>query len=308
MHFGISLPQFGKFASADSLLRMATAAEDFGWDSVWGADHVVIPTKYAERFDGTFYDLFTTLGFIAAATKRVQIGTSVIVLPYRHPVVLAKQIATLDVLSGGRTIIGVAAGWMREEFDILGIPYERRGQRSDECLRALKAVWTSPVPDFAGEWYRFADFICAPQPLQRPHPPLWIGGTDQRTLQRVVEFGDGWQPISSARIGLSIEEFAERITSLRRLAEQMRRDPATITLSFNLPLAFDMHPGPLGQYLTCIGSSDEIVRRLEHCARLGVTHLIFSCFYSMPSKMASENVDEFLTTMERFTREVRPRL
>ena len=150
MQFGVALPQFGRFASPEAIVRMARTAEELGWESVWGSDHTVIPQPYLDRFSGTFYEVFTTLAFAAAHTSRVRLGTSVLLLAYRHPVMVAKQVASLDRLAGGRTIIGVAPGWMREEFDILGLPFAERGRRADECLRALKTLWTQATPAFEG--------------------------------------------------------------------------------------------------------------------------------------------------------------
>ena len=308
MHFGVVLPQFGKFASRDSLTRVAQAAEDQGWDSVWFADHVIIPTPYTARFSETFYELFVTMGFVAAVTSRVRIGTSIVILPYRHPLMTAKQVATLDQLSEGRVILGVAFGWMKEEYDVLGIPFEKRGRRSDECLAAMKECWLSDSPHFEGEFYRFSEIAFSPKPIQKPHPPIWIGGNDRRTLRRVVEYGDAWHPIAGPRIVMNEETLRSRIAELRHLAEENGRKPDEILLSFHAPLAFEGDPGALRENLTFIASPDEILRRLELCRELGFTHFVLNCFYGMPEKIGLAAADHILRTMERFSNEVRPRL
>jgi probable F420-dependent oxidoreductase len=308
MRFGVQLPQYGRFAGPDALLRMARAAEDLGWDAVWTSDHVVIPRPHTDRFTEVFYDVIATLGFVAARTGRVRLGTSVLLLPYRHPVMLAKQVATLDALSKGRTIIGVAPGWMAEEFEILGVPHRGRGKLHDETLRAMIQMWTSEDTAFAGEHYRFPGFAFAPRPVQKPYPPIWIGGNDRRALRRTVELGTGWHPITSLRIGLTLEQLGERIRELRELAGKHGRDPEEITLSLRAPLAFEAGPGRLSEFLTFIGDPDAITRRLDRCAALGITDVLFDTFYSMPDRMETGTIEDFVATMERFTREVRPRL
>jgi Luciferase-like monooxygenase len=223
-------------------------------------------------------------------------------------VMLAKQVATLDALSKGRTIIGVAPGWMAEEFEILGVPHRGRGKLHDETLRAMIKMWTSEDTSFAGESYRFPAFAFAPRPLQKPYPPIWIGGNDRRALQRTVELGTGWHPITSLRIGLTLDQLAGRIQELRQLAEASGRDPREITLSLRAPLAFEGGAGRLSDYLTFIGSAGEVIRRLERCAALGITDIVFDTFYSLPGQMETGTVDDFIRTMERFSREVHPRL
>lgn len=308
MRFGVQLPQYGRFAGPDAMRRMARAAEDLGFDAVWTSDHVVIPEPHTARFTDVFYEIVATLGFAAACTERVRLGTSVLLLPYRHPVMLAKQVATLDALSKGRLILGVAPGWMQEEFEILGVPHRGRGRLHDETLRAMIRIWTSADTSFAGEHYRFAAFAFAPRPVQQPHPPIWIGGNDHRALRRTVELGTGWHPITSLRIGLAMDQLAERIAELRRLAEARGRDPREITLSLRAPLAFAGGAGRLSDYLTFIADPAEVTRRLERCAALGISDVVLDTFYSLPEQMDTGTVDDFIRTMERFTRDVRPKL
>lgn len=308
LEFGVALPQFGRLASPDALVRFARAAEELGFASVWAADHVVIPRPYLDRFGETIYEVFTTLTWVAAHTRRIRLGPSVLLLAYRHPVMIAKQVASLDRFAAGRTIVGVAPGWMREEFDLLDAPFEDRGPRADEALRALKAIWSSGSPAFAGRYYRFRDFAFAPQPVQQPHPPLWIGGNNRRALRRVAEFGDGWHPICSVRIGLALDELRAAVKELHILAAAHRRDPASLTLSLRAPLAFRGTPTTHGGHVTFVGSPDQIAERLAACAALGVRHVVFDLFYSLAGQVETGSLDQLLETMERFSREVQPRL
>jgi len=308
LEFGVSLPQFGRFASPETIVRVARAAEDLGWASVWGADHIVVPHPYLDRFSETIYEVFTTLTYAAAHTKRVRVGTSVLLLAYRHPVMIAKQVASLDRFAGGRTIIGLAPGWMQEEFEILGLPFEDRGPRADEAIRALKALWGAENPSFEGKFYRFSEFAFAPRPVQQPHPPLWIGGNNRRALRRTAAVGDGWHPISSMRIGLTLEELRAALKDLHAMAAAEGRDPAALTVSLRAPLAFQGTPTTHTGHLTFVGSNDQILERLAACAAIGVRHVVFDLFYSLADQVETGSVAEFIDTMERFTREIQPRL
>ena len=176
MHFGVGLPHFRRLASTEAIVTVAQQAEALGFDSVWVSDHIVVPRSAIPRFGEVFFEPFTTLAYVAGKTKRVRLGTSVIILPYRHPLFMGKALATLDVLSGGRVIVGAAVGWLAEEFEALGIPFTERGARSDEALKVMRALWTEAEPKFEGKFFRFAGIRAEPKPLQKPHPPIWIGG------------------------------------------------------------------------------------------------------------------------------------
>ena len=227
MKFGLVMPQYGAFSSRQSLETMALMAEDTGFESIWCIDHIVIPNSHVDRFSATCYELFSTMGFFVGITKRVKIGTTIVVLPYRHPVTLAKQIASVDDLSGGRTIFGVAFGWIKEEYELLDVPFERRGARADEMLRVMDHLWAEGSNEFHGEFYDFEDFAFSPRPVQQPHPPIWIGGNDQRALERVVRYGDGWHPITSARrAGIGTMDGSGSSCPLRHTGPHWRRKRA----------------------------------------------------------------------------------
>ena len=230
MQFGMFLPTIGPYATGPDALHTQTTvaqkAEELGFDSIWVPDHVVFPktinSKYPYNDTGRIaaapiLDPLVTLGFLAGVTKTIKLGTFVLVLPHRNPIVTAKMWASIDVLSGGRTIFGAGIGWLAEEIELLGVPYRKRGAVSDEYLRAIKELWTKPDPAFAGEFANFDDIQCEPKPLQNP-VPIWIGGHSARAMRRVVEFGDGWLAVPK-----SVEAFEESLGALKIAAEKAGR-------------------------------------------------------------------------------------
>src|SRR5919199_3201946 len=186
MRFGLSLPHFQRVASPEAIQRVAQRAEQLGYDGIWVSDHIVIPVSAAERFGSMFYEPLTALGFVAACTSRVRLGTTVIILPYRNPLVTAKVLSTLDVLSGGRITAGMAVGWTEDEFKALGVPFQERGALSDEYIAAFKALWTQDKPAFQGRHVRFDNIAFEPKPVQKPHIPIWVGGNSKRAIRRAV--------------------------------------------------------------------------------------------------------------------------
>ena len=238
MKFGLFLPSFGPLATglgaSEALLTIAQKAEDLGFDSLWVPDHVVIPTTIKSRYpyndtgrfpipaETGFLEPLAVLGYLAGVTKRVRLGTWVLVLPHRNPIVTAKMWATLDVLSRGRMMLGAGIGWMEEEITLLGAPFKQRGALSDEYLRAMKELWTNPDPQFDGQFVRFSGIKCEPKPLQNPFP-VWIGGHSARAMRRVVEFGDGWVAVPK-----SFAAFQESYDGMKAAAAQAGRDITSI--------------------------------------------------------------------------------
>ena len=207
MRFGLRLPGAGPFAGPEAIAAFARTAEELGFDSLWMTDHVALPvdiaTRYPYREDGKFFwppetpylDVLLTLTWAAAATARIQVGTSVLIAGWHHPLNTAKALATLDVLSGGRTIAGVGTGWMREQFAIMGSPFEQRGRRTTEYIRLLKHLWTADAADFHGEFFDYSGFKMYPKPARRPSIPIWCGGKSDGVLRRVADVADGWHPL-----------------------------------------------------------------------------------------------------------------
>jgi probable F420-dependent oxidoreductase len=249
VRFGVHLPQYGRAAGAASITRAAQQAEQLGFDDVWVSDHLAIPTgaPYPPPF---LYEPVVTLTWAAAATTRVGLGTSVIVLPYRHPLHLAKEVASLDRLSGGRVVLGAAAGWLREEFTALGVPFEERGARTDDAIGALRACWEARPTEHDGPHYPLHDLQVLPQPTRRI--PIWVGGASARALRRAVALGDGWHG--------TFLPAAETAPILARLRAE--RPEESFTLSMRV--AWD----------GLATSADDMRRELDGFVGAGLQHLL----------------------------------
>jgi probable F420-dependent oxidoreductase len=196
MRFGFFGINLGACADPEVAVRVAQAVEAAGFDSVWTGEHVVLPDPQEPPSPSPphtpFLDPAGALCFLAAHTRKLRLATGIIILPQRNPLVLAKEIASLDVLSKGRALLGIGAGYLQQEFRALGVPFERRGERTDEYLDAIRALWTLPQPHFAGEFVSFAGIDAHPRPVQKPGPPIVVGGTSPGALRRAVGRGNGW--------------------------------------------------------------------------------------------------------------------
>ncbi len=302
MHFGVGLPHFRQLASTEAITAVAQQAEALGFDSVWVSDHIVVPHSAIPRFGEVFFEPFTTLAYVAGKTQRIRLGTSVIILPYRSPLFMAKALATLDVLSGGRLIVGGGVGWLAEEFEALGVPFRERGARSDEALRVMRALWTESEPRFEGRFFRFSGITAEPKPIQKPHPPIWIGGASPATFRRAVEFADAWHP--SHR---SIEEIAAGARALEELSKARGRDPGSLEIIARAPLRVITHgrvpePRPL-----LVGTPEQIVEDIHAYWAAGVSGFMFDTYYCIPA-VNDQDLAGVLATLEAFARTVRPRV
>ncbi len=210
MKYGLCLP-IRRDCSIEFNIELAVRAESLGFDSVWVSDHVVMPNKAAGSFSTIFYDPFILLAAIASVTDTIKLGTSVIILPYRNPVVVAKMAATLDVLSGGRLIMGVAPGWLKEEFDSLNAEFENRGELTDEYIKAIRELWVNDNPEFSGKYINYSDISFYPKPFENRVPEIWVGGSSKRAMRRALELAAGWQPT-----WISPEDYSESISELKQ--------------------------------------------------------------------------------------------
>ena len=274
MKFGICLP-IRLDADAGANVRIAQRAEELGYDSVWASDHVVIPEKRAGMFTDEFHDPFMLLSSIAAGTSRIIVGTSVIILPYRNPLVTAKMAATLDVLSGGRLIFGVGPGWMREEFEALGVPFESRGRMTDEYMKVIKELWQSERPEFHGEFVDFSNVGFYPKPVQTPGPPVWVAGASRHAVRRAALLGDGWQPtaVSPGDVRAGMDE-------VRRIAAEAGRGLDGFTFSLRNRLRFTddteaPNPGIGAPAFTLTGSVSRVRDYVAEYIEDGVSHILF---------------------------------
>jgi probable F420-dependent oxidoreductase len=297
MQFGFALPHVGTEANKEAIVAVAQRAEALGFDSLWVLDRLLWPSKPTAKYPGTpdgrlpkemqvVYDPLTVLTFVAASTQKVQLGTSVLVAMYRNPVIMAKIGATLDQLSGGRFIFGVGVGWNADEFTAVGQPVQKRGRMTDEYLHVVKMLWTADEPSFSGKYFRLPPSVFQPKPLQKPHPPIWIGGSVRATLRRVVKYGTGWHPTTR----LSPTAMAAALAHLREEAERVGRDPAEIELS----LRWNAFPR-----LADKSQLDKVIDTLGEYNKLGVTHVL--CEMNIP---AQQPVGVMLETMEQIAADV----
>jgi probable F420-dependent oxidoreductase len=287
MQIGISLQNNWGVEDVQSLVHLARKAEEWGFASVWVHDHVFNAAHVYNRI-GTkpYYEPLTLLSYVAACTQQVGLGTSVLVLPYHNPMRLAKTAATLDVLSGGRLILGV--GGVPQESEAMGSPYAERGAITDEAIAIMKELWTQEDSSFAGKYYRFSDMPFSPKPLQKPHIPILIGGNSRAAMRRAVRLGNGWHPFA-----ISSETLREGIHYLREYAQQAGRDMAEIPISVSLPLG---NPTPRGDALGT--ELQAIVDKIQAFASVGVQLLVITG--------NTGNMAETLSAMDMLAREVLP--
>jgi probable F420-dependent oxidoreductase len=280
MKVGISLPQLGPTASPENLITVAQRAEELGYDSAWVLERLLWPLNPQEPYpaspDGSLpetyqsvLDPLESLTFVAAHTKKLRLGTSVLVLPYHTPIQLARRIATLDVLSGGRALVGVGVGWSRDEFEAAGTPFDRRGARCDEFLRAMIEVWTTDPVKFDGEYYHIPESKVGPKPVQKPYPPIYIAGFGQYTFDRAAKFGNGWNPAGVP----SFEWLEGMIGQFRQTATRAGRTDMEVVLR-SFTMVFKDSPGPKRGPM--MGTLDEVREDTKRLREIGVTHLIQS--------------------------------
>lgn len=293
MEIGVHLPHVGPLASREGVIAFAQLAEQHGFDSLWVSDHVVVPrrirSRYPYRGDGAFpvqpetaiLEPLATLLFVAGVTQRAKLGTTVLVVPMRNPIVTAKTLSSLDVLSNGRLILGVGTGWMEEEFEALDAPFERRGARTDEYIQLYKALWTEPNPSFRGEFWQMKEVGFAPKPLQRPCPPIWVGGHSAPALRRAGRLGDAWHAAF-----IDAAQAREHYQEVQRHALEAGRDPASVSLTVRVRLPLDDPP--------------RAIDRLRSYRDVGVNHVVV--------ELISAELEQAEAMMRVFAQEVRPRV
>jgi probable F420-dependent oxidoreductase len=292
MQYGFSPPVSGPLSMPDDLVRIVVAGEAAGYDYATISDHVVIPRDIEARYPysdtgefpgrsrGDRHEQLTAAAFVAGSTSRLRLVTSVTVVPHRPAVLLAKMLATIDVLSRGRLTFGIGAGWMREEFAALGLPpFAERGAVTDEYVAACRELWTKDAPRFDGRYVKFADILFEPKPVQKPHPPIWVGGESGPALRRTARLGDGWYPIgTNPRHRLdTMKRFAAGIERLRRLARDAGRDPSRIALAYRVATWGASLPARAddGERRLFSGGAPDIVGDLRAFRDLGVGHVDF---------------------------------
>ena len=305
MKYGVILPNVGPLAHVHSLARIAQHAEHLGYDGVFLSDHIAVPSDlrsaYPYRSDGRFplaasdriLEPITTLAYLAAVTTRLRLGFSVLVLPYRHPVLNAKMLGTLDVISNGRLIVGAGVGWMEEEFVALGSEYDARGAVTNEHIALLKAFWTDEQPEVRGAHYSVAGLGMAPMPVSRPHPPIWTGGISPPALRRAANLADGWHGVRQSPA--DVARVAARIGELRAT-----RGESMEGFTMSLRAGLDITDEPFGgaSRTPLRGAPYQVSADLDEYQGAGLDYLVV--------EPRAANPEQLIDQLERFTSVERP--
>ena len=298
MRVGFGIPNNQGVGDPNDLVALAVEAEKQGYASVWVREHLFHSNYVAERLGNKpYHDALTVLTAIACATDAVRLGTSVLVLPWHDPARLGKMVATLDHLSGGRVSLGVGVATTRDEFENLGVDFTTRGKRMDEILGALQALWTQETPAFTGTFYNFSGLKFSPKPLQKPYPPLLIGGSSPAALRRTARFGDGWHTLRQ-----SPAQVAAGKAKIIELTEAAGRDPAGLDISLTIPLRFTGKPPskPLMERTALTGTEDDIAATVAAYRDAGLDEIVISD--------SSADMDSNTDVMTRFMEQVWPKL
>ena len=299
MDFGICTPHYGKAIDVQKIIENVQYAEKLGFDSIWVTDHIIVPRSMDLIYRDNMLEPVVLLSHLAGLTPRVKLGTSVLILPYRNPVVLAKMLATIDQLSGGRLIVGVGGGWMTEEFAALSTSYPERGKFSDECLRVMRETWTQESVSFHGQYTSFQDMRVSPLPAQK-HLPIWVGGVSPRARRRAAEFGDGWHATS-----LTPEAVAEGVQHLKKLWTKHGRSGEPV-ISMRAPLFIEGISQDVLPYAPRPGRDllrsdiDTLISRLQAYQKVGAHHFVF--------ELSLQSFESSAHTMETFMTKIKPKL
>jgi len=290
MKFGIHLPQVG--GTPENIAHVARRAEESRYDSIWVSDHILMPGGRGGALPAIeILEPIATLAYAAAVTRTIRIGTSVIVVPYRNAIHLAKELATLDRLCGGRLIFGAGTGWLEAEFRALNAPYERRGRYTDEAIRLMRELWANDAPEFKGDFFTVSGMHFGPRPAAG-RIPIWIGGLSRRAMRRAVELGDGYH---GSR--MRPEQFAERLQWLREIAAEKGRSLDGFAITHRTYLGFAEKWTEIGGYTEGIlAPPAQIAEYLNRFAELGVEEMLITPLG------ADHSLDKF---MDVFDREVR---
>lgn len=309
MKIGVHVGNGGPWATPDTIAGVADRAESLGFDSVWVSDHVVVPTRIESTYPygppGTFtaetsqnyFEPFAVLAYVAGRTARVELGTTVLVVPQRPPLLIAKQWATLDALSGGRTILGIGAGWLREEFAALGADtFDARGKATDEAIQIFRKAWTEPGDvAFSGEVYSFEPVRVMPKPARPGGPPIWIGGHGTRSIRRAAERGNGWHPIR-----VTVDDLRAGIGILRDMLPTYGRAPEDVLISVVLNV---YAPGTLPegeqQEWQLAGDPAAMAATLRRYRDVGVAHVVLNPY-------PKDSLAGMLDALDLVARDVRP--
>jgi len=280
MKIGFSLPNIGPIGSAGAITKVAQRAEALGYSSLWTIERLLYPLKLQRPYPGTAdghlpeiykqaLDPLDTLTYVAGQTKTIKLGTSVLDMPYHNPVVLARRLTTLDVLSNGRLCAGLGLGWNKDEMDATGADMTKRGALADEFLPLLKAIWTTNPVEFHGKFFRVPKSYINLKPVQKPHPPIYLGAFVPAALKRLANLADGWNPVF-----LPVPVMAEMFGKIQQMAKEAGRDPSALVMVVHAVL--EITDKPLGKdRMIFSGSLDQISEDVRGCAKIGASEVFF---------------------------------
>lgn len=275
MRYGVNILNFGSGTDPESLLGWARYAEDRGFGFAMISDHLAVTPDVAEQYPAPFYDPFATLAWLAGQTRRIELGTTVAIVPYRHPLHTARLAANIDRFSDGRFILGVGVSWPRQEYAALGVPFHERGAITDEYLDIITQAWDSGRISYDGAYVSFTDVETGPPPVRRP--PVWVGGASPAALRRTVRFGDAWHPLNQRIAWLR----AEGLPILRLLAEAAER--RTPEFAPRLPLRITDEPLDDDTRLAGQGTIEQVRRDLDDLRELGASSVLFDTYPGTPN-------------------------
>jgi probable F420-dependent oxidoreductase len=300
MRVGFALGNIGPISTADNLIRIAQRAEALAYDTLWTVERLLWPVKpqspYPVTPDGSLpeaykhvLDPLEAMTFVAAHTKKIALGTSVLDMPYYNPVMLARRISTLDVLSGGRVRLGLGLGWSKDEHDALGAEMRHRGARADEFLQVLKVIWTTDPAIFQGRFYTLPASHIYPKPVQKPHPPIYMAAFVPAALERIAKHGDGWNPVA-----IPVDGMKQMFEGVKQMAKAGGRDPEKLALIVRANVEVTDAPRPKdGPIFT--GTMEQIKGDVEGCQGIGAHEIHFDPTFSR----GAQEISRWLTLMEQ---------
>ena len=304
MRLGFFPPQVGPLAGPDSITRVAQRAEEMGFDSLWVTERSLFPLELQTPYPvGDLPELYKvaldpldTLGFLAGQTSRIALGTSVLILPWYSPVLLARRLTTLDLLSNGRLRVGVGVGWSKDEYDVAGTEWGTRGKRMEEALQALKVIWTTDPVEFQGQFYSIPRSIIGPKPVQKPHPPIYMAAYVPAALARVARHADAWHPV-----GIPLSVLPEMFAGVRAMAQEAGRDPAALELTVRAYIF--LSDQPLGDDRSDFaGTSEQIASDIARAREIGVSELMFDVTFA-PDVRSVEDILERMELLSQLSKE-----
>jgi probable F420-dependent oxidoreductase len=300
MKIGFSLPNIGPIGTAEAVTKVGQRAEALGYHSLWTIERLLYPLNLQRPYPGTpdgslpeiykhSLDPLEVLTFVAGQTKKIKLGTSVLDMPYYNPVTLARRLSTLDFLSGGRLLVGLGLGWSKDEMDATGADMTKRGALADEFLQVLKTIWTTNPVEFRGKFFNIPKSYINPKPVQKPHPPIYLGAFAPAALKRLANVADGWNPVF-----LPIPVMTQMFDSIKQMAKEAGRDPSALVMVVHAIL--ELTDKPLGKERPIFsGSFDQITDDVRGCAKIGVGEIFFDPAFSP----GGQSLDRWLSLLDQ---------